>query len=448
MPLLGEIVARYHRLMEQNGFGDTAWAEELQQRMRQQRLTDSGRLLSPVLRPCFVTQGQVDALARTAAQISLIFDRLETHILANPAWLNRLHMLPAEKSLLGVPTGYKHFSMAGSFDASFQSADCLVAGVDACKPVGLGYANALADVFLELPIVKEFRRSGHKISKPTGLKRMSQPVIAAWQQFGGKGKPAVAVVDWARTGADGISESDLLVDLLVSQGVDARFVPPEKLVFQGGELSAGGQKIDLVLRRILARELLTRWDLSHPLLEAYRMRAVCVLNGFRAEIGQRRAFLELLTDATVTASLSAGDRNLLKQSVLWTRVVSARKVRHEGKDVDLLDWILKNREHLVLMPDQPSPELRTYPGSEMTGQAWEWAVRQALRTPYVVQEAGKPVPETFPFFQYGEFKLRQVEVTLQAQLLAGELGDCTAVLRGKTAGGLTPLGIAPVLLVG
>jgi hypothetical protein len=37
--------------------------------------------------------------------------------------------------------------------------------------------------------------------------------------------------------------------------------------------------------------------------------------------------------------------------------------------------------------------------------------------------------ETFPFFQYGEFKLREVDVTLQAHLLSGELGDCTAVLQ-------------------
>src|SRR5665811_1809110 len=102
MPALAEAVTRYHRLMEQNGFGDTVWAEELQQRMRQQRLTDSGRLLSPVLRPCFVTQRQVDSLARTASQLSSIFDQLEKIILAKAAWLSRLQMLPAEKSLLAV----------------------------------------------------------------------------------------------------------------------------------------------------------------------------------------------------------------------------------------------------------------------------------------------------------------------------------------------------------
>jgi hypothetical protein len=449
MPALGEAVTRYHRLMEQNGFGDKVWAEELQQRMRQQRLTDSGRLLSPVLRPCFVTQRQLDSLAKTATQLSSIFDQMEKIVLARPGWLSRLQMLPAEKSLLSVPPGYKHFSMAGSFDASFHGPACAVSGVDACRPTGLAYANALADTFLELPIVKEFKRNGHKISKLPGLRKMSQSVTAAWSQFGGKGKPAVAVVDWAHTAADGASEGEMLTELLAAQGLDARFIPPEKLAFRHGQLLTGDKKIDVVLRRILARELLTRWDLTHPLLEAYRARAVCVVNSFRAEIGQRRGFLELLTDETVTAHLPvAADRKLLKQLVRWTRVVSARKVAHDGVEVDLLDWIVKNRERLTLLPDQPSPDLRTYAGSHMTGIAWEWALRQALRTPYVVQESGSGMLETFPFFQYGEFKLREVDVTVQAQLLNGELGDCTAVLHAKVAGSVTPLGIAPVLLVG
>ena len=447
MPLPGDVVTRYHRLMEQNGYGDAAWAEELQLRMRQQRLTDAGRLLSPVLRPCFVTQRQVDTLAKMATQLSLIFDQLEGQILGSPTLLNRLRMLPAEKSLLSINPGYPHFSMAGSFDASFPEGNFGVSGVDACRPFGVAYASALADVFLELPIIKEFKRNGQKITKVPGTRRASQSVLTAWQQFGGKGKPVVAVVDWANTSSDGISEGELLSKLLVTQGVDAHFVPPEKLVFRNGELTAEELKIDLVWRRILARELLMRWDLNHPLLEAYRARAVCFMNSFRAEIGQRRAFLELLTDERVVASLSVVERKLLKQTVRWTRVVSARKVQRDGKEIELLDWISKNREALVLLPDQPSPELRSYAGSQMTSAAWDFALRQAVRTPYVVQEMGKPASETFPFFQYGEFKLREVDVILQAQMMSGDLGECTALLQGRTAGSLTPLGIAPVLMV-
>ena len=447
MPGLGDVVTRYHRLLEQNGFGEAAWAEALQQRMREQRLTDSGRLLSPVLRPCFITQKQVDLLTRTASQLSVIFDKIESVVLAKPAALSRLLMLPAEKSLLGVDPGFRHFSIAGSMDVSLTSNSSFISGVDASRPVAIGYSNALADLFLDLPVVREFKRSGLKISKLPGVRKISQSVTNAWHQFGGKGKPVVAVVDLTHANEAG-SDGELLAEVLASQGLDAQFVPPERLVFEGGHLRSGERTIQLVVRRILARELVTRWDLNHPLLEAYRTRSVCMVNSFRAEIGQRKAFLELLTDETFTAHLTSVERKLLKHTVRWTRVMSARKVRYEDEEVDLLDWVVKNRERLMLLPDRPAAELRTYAGSEMTSVAWEWAVRQAVKTPYVVQECASGSTETFPFFQYGEFKMRQVDVTVQAQLLGGELGECTAVLHAKAAGGVTPLGIAPVLMVG
>jgi len=446
MPALGDVVNRYHRLMEQNGFGEAAWAEALQQKMREQRLTDSGRLLSPVLRPVFVTQKQLEWLTRTAAQLSIIFDKVEALLVSKPLLLNKLQMLPAEKSLLAVDPGYRHFSMAGSMDISLAGTGCFLSGIDASRPAALAYSGGLADLFLESKIVKEFQRNGQKVAKVPGVRRISHSVTAAWHQFGGKGKPLVAVVDWAHTN-EGVAEGELLADVLTGQGLAARFVPPEKLRFENGGLRAGGQPIDVVVRRILARDLVTRWDLNHPLLEAYRAQAVCMVNSFRAEIGQRRAFLELLTDDSVAAHLTAAERKVLKQVVRWTRLVSARKVRYEDQEVELLEWTVKNRERLMLLPDRPAPDLRTYAGSEMTGAAWEWAVKQALRTPYVVQECVPAAGETFPFFQYGEFKLRQVEVTVQAQLLAGELGECTAILFSKAAGGVTPLGIAPVLLV-
>lgn len=446
MPALGDVVTRYHRLLEQNGFPDAAWAEALQQRMREQRLTDSGRLLAPILRPVFVTSKQVETLSRIATQFSLILDKLEAQLLAKPSLLNRLQLLPAEKSLLAIDPGYKHFSLTGSMDIAFPGSGCFLSGVDLSRPTGLAYAAGLADLFLELPIVRECKRNGQKVSKLPPVRKISQSVTAAWHQFGGKGKPFTAVVDWAPAN-EGHSEGELLAQLLVAQGLDAQFVPPEKLRFENGILRSGDRRIELVVRRILARDLVTRWDLNHPLLEAYRSRAVCMVNSFRSEIGQRRAFLELLTDDTVTAFLTASERKLLKQLVRWTRIVSARKVQYGEQEVDLLDWTIRNRERLMLLPDRPAPELRTYAGSEMTAVAWEWAVKQALRTPYVVQECTPATSENFPFFQYGEFKLRQVNVTLQAQLLAGELGDCTAVLHAKAAGGVTPLAIAPVLLI-
>src|ERR1700722_656284 len=106
MAQLGDAIARYHKLLEQPGFRDTAWADQFQDQMRQQHLVDSGRLLAPVLRPHFISRRQFDALARLSSQMAEILERLEAIAFASPALLTRLQMLPAEKMLAAVPHGY------------------------------------------------------------------------------------------------------------------------------------------------------------------------------------------------------------------------------------------------------------------------------------------------------------------------------------------------------
>jgi hypothetical protein len=238
-----------------------------------------------------------------------------------------------------------------------------------------------------------------------------------------------------------------LADSLAAQGASAHLVLPENLRYNDGRLWAGPLSIDLVFRLILTREILTRWELSHPLLQAYREGAVCVVNSFRSEMGRRRAMLELLSDQSFIAKFPAADRKLISSLVPWTRIVSARKTKYRDTPVDLLDHIQQKRESLVLLPNEDMPQERTYIGAEMTPTAWDRAMRIALRTPYVVQERSRPPLEQFPFFQYGELKVAGAEVLLQPRLLGGKLAGAAALLTRASGGSPTTLGLAPVLLI-
>jgi hypothetical protein len=447
MPALAEAITRYHRLIEQNGFGDAAWCEQLQERMRQMHLTDSGRLLSPILRPFFLTGRQAESLARTAEHFSAILDKTQDMVMASPALLSRVQMLPAEKMLAALPSGSAHLSVTCRLDALLSKNSLSLVGFDTCQPSGLMYASLLADLFLDLPLVKEFKRSGYKVTKLGAPRQFYNSLLAAWREFGGKGTPVIAIVECPLPAGSTSSEGQLMADSLMAHGADARLVPPENLRYSDGRLWAGPLSIDLVFRRILTREILTRWELSHPLLQAYREGAVCVVNSFRSEMGRRRAMLELLSDPSFIARFPAADRKLIGSLVPWTRVVSARKTKYGDTAVDLLDYISQNREPLVLLPNEDTPQERAYIGAEMTQTAWERALRAAQRSPYVVQERSRPALEQFPFFQYGEFKVAEAEVILQPQLLAGKLAGAAALLTKSSGGSPTTLGLAPVLLL-
>jgi hypothetical protein len=451
MAQLGDAVARYHKLLEQPSYRDPAWAEHFQQGMRARHLVESGRLLAPVLRPHFVSRRQLDALSRLSSQMAEILHRLETIAFASPLLLHRLQMLPAEKMLAAIPHGYARAGVTASMNANLNNGTLFLQGMDVCKPAGLVYSNTLADLFLDLPLVKEFKRGRYKLSKLGGPKALLQAIQSAYRQFGGKNKPAIAIVELGpESGANSAgssSEGRLLAESLNQLGATARLVPPEWLEYSGARLHSGDFQIDLVFRRILTREILTRWDLSHPLLRAYADRAVCVVNSFRAEFAQRRALFDLLTDETVTARLPTADRKLIRSSIAWTRVVSHRKTTHTDKEIDLPEFILTERERLALLPNEDSSDQRAYIGAEMTPAAWDRALRLALRTPYVVQERALPAPESFPLFQYGEFKMKEAEVTVHSHVLDGEMSGASAVLETCLAGSAAHLAVAPVLLL-
>jgi hypothetical protein len=451
MAQLGDAIARYHKLLEQPSYRETGWAEQFQEEMRQRHLADSGRLLAPVLRPHFVTRRQFDSLVRLSSQLAEILDRLEAIAFASPPLLQRLHMLPAEKMLAAIPHGYPRAGVTASMDANLSNGSLFVQGVDACKPAGLVYSNVLADLFLELPLVKEFKRGRYKLSKLGGPKTLLQAIQSSYRQFGGKNKPAIAVVELGQeansNSAGSSTEGRMLAESLSQLGATVRLVPPELLEYSGAKLHSGDFTIDLVFRRILTREILTRWDLSHPLLRAYRDRAVCVVNSFRAEFAQRRALFDLLTDESVTAALPSADRKLIRSSIAWTRVVSHRKTTHADKEIDLPEFILSQRERLALLPNEDASDQRAYIGAEMTPAAWDRALKLALRTPYVVQERALPARESFPLFQYGEFKMKEAEVTVHPHVLNGEMSGASAVLETCSAGATAHLAVAPVLLL-
>ncbi len=447
MAQLSEAIARYHKLLEQDAYRDLSWAEELQEQMRERGLTDSGRLVSPVLRPQFISRRQLDVLTRAVEHLAAILDQVEALALESPGLLNRLQMLPAEKMLAAIPAGYTRFAVTSRMDAHLQNGSLYLRGFDTCRPRDFAYSEPLADLFLQLPLLKTFKRGRYKLSKIGGIRRLLMAVLHAWKEFGGRHRPNIAIVEFGDSTGSGSNEGRLLAELFTESGSPARVVSPEQLEYSNRKLRAGDFEIDVVFRRLLTRDLLARYDLSHPLLLAYRDHAVCVVNNFRSEIAQRRALFDLITDETVTARLPLPDRKLIRTFVPWTRVVALKKTKYKDRDVDLPEFILHTREQLVLRPNDDSADHRVFVGAQMTQSAWATALRIALRTPYVVQERFGSGHQLFPVFQYGQLQMKEVEVSVHPHVFNGKMHGASAALETSAAGCATPLAIAPVLLL-
>jgi uncharacterized circularly permuted ATP-grasp superfamily protein len=189
-------------------------------------------------------------------------------------------------------------------------------------------------------------------------------------------------------------------------------------------LRSGGFDIDLIYRRISAQEFLLRFTLNHPLVQAYRDHKVCVVNSFRSELSHKKAMFALLTDEALTAKFPPNERKAIREHVPWTRVVKAGKTTYrEETDRRSAGVHQANRETLVLRPNDDYGDLHSYIGYEHDEGSWARALREAQRSPYVVQERVKPVRTLFPLMNFGHLEFKEMQVDVQPQAFLGKVAS-------------------------
>ncbi|MGL1446727.1 hypothetical protein ACSTJA_23620, partial [Vibrio parahaemolyticus] len=83
---------------------------------------------------------------------------------------------------------------------------------------------------------------------------------------------------------------------------------------------------------------------------------------------------------------TAEESDAIRDHVPWTRVVEPRKTIVDGKEIDLVPYILKHRTRFVLKPNDSYWGKGIVLGWESDETTWENTVHKALQEPYVVQD--------------------------------------------------------------
>jgi hypothetical protein len=447
MAQLDEAIARYHKIIETGPYSDLSWATELQRQMEAEKLSFGGRLICPFLRPHFITRRQYDSLVKTGEVLIAAVDRMQQVVLQNPALLAQLELLPAEKMLAAIDPGYKTLEVTCRLDSHLTNGSLNLVQYNADSPTGVGWADGLSELFYNAPPVKEFRKK-HTLTKVSGKKHLLSALLATYKHFGGRRKPKIAILEFRPTFATTTSEFEIFRDFFRQEGCEAEIVSPDQLEFKNGVLRRGDFEINLVYRRVSVQEFLQRFDLSHPLVQAYRARAVCMANSFRSEMAHKKAMFALLTDEALTQKFPAAERKAIRDHVPWTRLMTATKTTYHEKKIDLHEYVLKHRERLVLKPNDDYTGQGSFFGWEMNEASWERALRQAMRTPYVVQEKVEPARSTFPLKPDGGLEFREMRVDVYPQAYLGKILSCSSWLSwGTTAGLSTSAGLAPTFIL-
>lgn len=175
---------------------------------------------------------------------------------------------------------------------------------------------------------------------------------------------------------------------------------PAELTLREGEVYYEGTPIDLAYRDYAVSDLI---DLSKggvdvaPMLTLFRQNRI--ISSIAAELDQKSCW-EVLTDPQFTQKYySADERQIFRRHILWTRLLADRKtLLPDGQTGDLLAYVRRERETLVLKPNRSYGGEGVVIGPALARSEWETALERALadRERWVVQQlASIPVNE-FP----------------------------------------------------
>ncbi len=353
------------------------------------------RPLCTVLRPRFLTPEQYHHMQQRIGVLLGAFDRALQAALEQPAVLDQFRLEEWERTLALEDPGTAP-SPVSRLDAFFSPDDGRLRFTEynAETPAGSGYNDALTELFLALPAMETFR---HQFALQPLLTRHNvlHSLVNAYRQFSNGGaKPTIGILDWKEVPT--YSEFVLYQEYFEAMGFRCVIGDPREVEYRGGALFAAGTKIDLIYKRVLINELVERGGLDHPIVRAVRDGAVCMTNPFRCKILHKKASLAVLSDERNAHLFTSAERAVIHEHVPWTRVVEERRTGHEGEIVELVPFVVENRDRLVLKPNDDYGGAGIVLGWEVDDVTWTAAVATALERPHIVQQRIGLPAETFP----------------------------------------------------
>lgn len=413
---------------------------QIDQHQQQHGLFFGQRPMCIVLRPRLMTPGQYHFLCRRVNVLLRAFAKAEAAALANASFRSQFGLTPEEDELALLDPGYRCSYPTSRLDAFYVSDQELkFTEFNSETPAGAGYNHALSAMFLGLPIMREFQRRYHVHPLPTQV-GVLHAVLDAYQQWSGRReKPRIGILDWKEVPT--YSEFLIFQEYFRSQGLECVIGDPREVEYRQGKLYAEGQPIDLIYKRVLISELLQKGGINHPIVQAVRQRHVCMVNHFRCKILFKKASFAVLTDERNAHLFSAEERDIIANHIPWTRVVEERKTVHQGQTVDLIPHILKSRENFVLKPNDDYGGKGIVLGWTKDAATWEQTVKDALQSPYIVQQRVRLPAEPFPVWENNQVRLVQAMLDTDPYCCFGQFMDgcltriSTDELLNVTAGG-------------
>jgi glutathionylspermidine synthase len=435
---------KLQHLVELSKLGDRCAAieEEIAGWLAEHDVVFAGHTIPFVLMPHFVSPGQLRRVKRAVACLSAVLDRFCDAYAEDGRLRDELALPASEDALIRLDPGFSRPLKICRLDAFLQGYDVKFLEFNADSPAGIGYTDVLHEGLaraISLPRVSAEFETSYTPMLPV----LVDTLMSAYRELRGERRdlpeiPRLALVDV--DGSPSVPEFRIICEAAKAAGIDALHGTLEDVRYDGSVLRVQGEPVHLVYRRALLEDLP-----EGDLIAAARDRSAAVVNPFRARVANNKKLFALLGDPRFAHLVEDSERQVIAETIPWTRVLQDGRAAYAHWVVDLLAFVSDNRERLVMKPASDYGGHGVSLGMETDQSEWDTLIEEhAGHGDYVVQEY-VPVPEEmFPAVEDGHVQMRLKRFNINPFGLGGRYAGMItrisdrAVINVSAGGGLLP----------
>jgi hypothetical protein len=250
----------------------------------------------------------------------------------------------------------------------------------------------------------------------------------------------------------GITEYPYLAEYFRSRGHAAVIADPRAIECRGDEFYYRDLPLDLLYRDIELSQLIHMQeqegcDLS-PIQKAFQRNQV--ISSPAGDFDHKSCW-EVFTDDQFAHHFTAAQWRIFNRHMLWTRLIrDTRTADDAGRMIDLIPYVRKRREELVLKPNREFGGTGVVIGPEVTEAEWDAALQTAVQHPWthVVQRYTPVRTKDFPVIRPdGTVATEELHVTCGFIVSASAIGILGRASRKSVVNVAQKGGMSTVLMI-
>ncbi|NTW72639.1 MAG: glutathionylspermidine synthase family protein [Eubacteriaceae bacterium] len=222
-------------------------------------------------------------------------------------------------------------------------------------------------------------------------------VIYKGSKFFREENPTVGIVDFLDRGT--VEEFEVFKAHMEARGIKAFIADIRDLVFKESRFEFEGKPIDIIYRRAVTTEIMSKLELIPEFIKGALSGETCIIGPMKTQIVHNKIIFKIFNMEETLHFLSDKEKQFIKDHIPLTREL-------DDAYVDIQE-IIENKDKWIIKPIDLYGSKGVYAGLDWTQERWKEMVMENKNSDYLVQEYCSPYMSKLPVFTEDKVRIEE-----------------------------------------